>query len=62
MRSVTWNFGLVACIWAAYMREVYERHYRHDPDMLTNTPELKSDRFDDIRLSSLFSICMEGYT
>lgn len=44
------------------MREVYDRHYRNDPDMLTNAPILKSDRFDDIRLSSLFSICMEGFT
>lgn len=44
------------------MREVYERHYGRDSDMPTNTPELKSDLFDEIRLSSLFSICMEGYT
>lgn len=44
------------------MREVYDRHYRHDPDMLTNAPILKSDSFDDVRLSSLFSICLEGFT
>lgn len=44
------------------MREVYERLYHDDPDMLTNAPILRSDRFDDVRLSSVFSICMEGFT
>ncbi len=46
------------------MRETYQTLYRHDSDMLTNTEEMKTDseKFEQIRLRSRFSICMEGYT